>query len=52
MGLDWRIIVALLTRFLAKEKTIAILGVLFCVLRKAGEPIPGSGQFYAPTKDQ
>ena len=29
MGLDWRMIVALLTSFLAKENTIATLGVLF-----------------------
>jgi ferrous iron transport protein B len=29
MGLDWRMMVALLTSFLAKENTIATLGVLF-----------------------
>ena len=29
MGLDWRLIVALLTSFIAKENTIASLGVLF-----------------------
>ena len=29
MGLDWRMVVALLTSFLAKENTIATLGVLF-----------------------
>jgi len=28
-GLDWRLIVALLTSFIAKENTIAPLGVLF-----------------------
>jgi ferrous iron transport protein B len=29
MGLDWRLMVALLTSFIAKENTIATLGVLF-----------------------
>lgn len=29
MGLDWRIMVALLTSFVAKENTIATLGVLY-----------------------
>ena len=29
MGLDWRMMVALLTSFLAKENTIATLGILF-----------------------
>lgn len=29
MGLDWRLIVALLASFIAKENTIAVLGVLF-----------------------
>jgi len=31
MGLDWRMMVALLTSFIAKENTIATLGVLFGV---------------------
>lgn len=36
MGLDWRLTVALLTSFMAKENSIATLGVLFGGLTKAG----------------
>jgi len=36
MGLDWRLTVALLTSFMAKENSIATLGVLFGGLTQAG----------------
>jgi len=36
MGFDWRLTVALLTSFVAKENSIATLGVLFGVSRGAG----------------
>jgi ferrous iron transport protein B len=36
MGLDWRLIVALLTSFIAKENSIATLGVLFGTGEGAG----------------
>ncbi|MGQ9832671.1 MAG: ferrous iron transport protein B [Candidatus Villigracilaceae bacterium] len=36
MGFDWRLVVALLTSFPAKENTIATLGVLFGVSPEAG----------------
>jgi ferrous iron transport protein B len=36
MGLDWRLTVALLTSFLAKENSIATLGVLFSSAEEAG----------------
>jgi len=44
MGLDWRLIVALLTSFIAKENSIATLGVLF----GAGEG-PGLADVLATT---
>jgi ferrous iron transport protein B len=43
MGLDWRMMVALLTSFLAKENTIATLGVLY----HAGESASGLAQALA-----
>ena len=36
MGLDWRLVVALLTSFIAKENSIATLGVLFDAAEGAG----------------
>jgi ferrous iron transport protein B len=36
MGMDWRLTVALLTSFLAKENSIATLGVLFSSSEEAG----------------
>ncbi|HID89204.1 MAG TPA: ferrous iron transport protein B [Anaerolineae bacterium] len=36
MGLDWRLVVALLTSFIAKENSIATLGVLFGTGEEAG----------------
>ncbi len=36
MGLDWRLMVALLTSFIAKENSIATLGVLFGTEEEAG----------------
>jgi ferrous iron transport protein B len=36
MGLDWRLIVALLTSFIAKENSIATLGILFGAGKGAG----------------
>jgi ferrous iron transport protein B len=36
MGLDWRLTVALLTSFIAKENSIATLGVLFSASEGAG----------------
>jgi ferrous iron transport protein B len=43
MGLDWRMMVALLTSFIAKENTIATLGVLY----RAGEGVTGLAQALA-----
>jgi ferrous iron transport protein B len=36
VGLDWRLMVALLTSFIAKENTIATLGVLFNSVEGSG----------------
>jgi ferrous iron transport protein B len=36
MGLDWRLVVALLTSFIAKENSIATLGVIFGAREDAG----------------
>jgi ferrous iron transport protein B len=43
MGLDWRMMVALPTSFIAKENTIATLGVLY----RAGEGVTGLAQALA-----
>jgi ferrous iron transport protein B len=45
MGLDWRMIVALLTSFVAKENAIATMGVLF---GSAGGGAPGMGGIGLP----
>jgi ferrous iron transport protein B len=49
MGFDWRLLVALLTSFIAKENSIATLGVLFGAGEKAGLAELLARTFSAPT---
>jgi len=49
MGFDWRLLVALLTSFIAKENSIATLGVLFGASEEAGLPELLAGAISAPT---
>jgi ferrous iron transport protein B len=49
MGFDWRLIVALLTGFIAKENTIASLGVLFGTGEGIGLAEVMAASFTAPT---
>jgi ferrous iron transport protein B len=47
MGFDWRLIVALLASFIAKENSIATLGVLFGAAEHAGLPTALAAAFPA-----
>jgi len=49
MGFDWRLMVALLTSFIAKENSIATLGVLFGADQEAGLAETLAATFSAPT---
>jgi len=49
MGFDWRLTVALLTSFIAKENIIATLGVLFSASEGAGLASTLGATFSAPT---
>jgi ferrous iron transport protein B len=49
MGFDWRLLVALLTSFIAKENSIATLGVLFGAGEEAGLAELLAGTFSIPT---
>ena len=49
MGLDWRLTVALLTSFIAKENSIATLGVLFATSEGAGLAMTLAGTFSTAT---
>jgi ferrous iron transport protein B len=49
MGFDWRLLVALLASFIAKENSIATLGVLFGAGEKAGLAQLLAGTFSVPT---
>jgi ferrous iron transport protein B len=49
IGLDWRLTVALLTSFIAKENSIATLGVLFGTAEGAGLAEQLAATFSAPT---
>jgi ferrous iron transport protein B len=49
MGLDWRLTVALLTSFIAKENSIATLGVLFGTSEGAGLAATLAGTFSTST---
>ncbi len=49
MGFDWRLMVALLTSFIAKENSIASLGVLFSAGEEAGLAETLAATFPAPT---
>jgi ferrous iron transport protein B len=49
MGFDWRLLVALLTSFIAKENSIATLGVLFGAGEEAGLAQLLAGTFSIPT---
>jgi ferrous iron transport protein B len=49
MGFDWRLLVALLTSFIAKENSIATLGVLFGTGEEAGLAATLADTFTAPT---
>jgi ferrous iron transport protein B len=48
MGFDWRLIVAMLTSFVAKENSIATLGVLLGAGQEAGLPELMARQFEPP----
>jgi len=48
MGFDWRLMVALLASFVAKENSIATLGVLFGASEEAGLAELMAGSFAAP----
>jgi ferrous iron transport protein B len=49
MGFDWRLLVALLASFIAKENSIATLGVLFGTGEEAGLAQLLAGTFSVPT---
>jgi ferrous iron transport protein B len=49
MGFDWRLLVALLTSFIAKENSIATLGVLFGAGEETGLAQLLAGTFSIPT---
>jgi len=49
MGFDWRLMVALLTGFIAKENSIAALGVLFSAGEEAGLAETLAATFSVPT---
>jgi ferrous iron transport protein B len=49
MGFDWRLLVALLTSFIAKENSIATLGVLFGAEEGTGLAETLASTFTAPT---
>jgi ferrous iron transport protein B len=49
MGFDWRLLVALLTSFIAKENSIATLGVIFGAGEDAGLGEVLAGAFSVPT---
>jgi ferrous iron transport protein B len=49
MGFDWRLLVALLTSFIAKENSIATLGVLFGAGEEAGLAEILASTFSIPT---
>jgi ferrous iron transport protein B len=49
MGFDWRLLVALLASFIAKENSIATLGVLFGAEEGAGLAATLAGTFTIPT---
>ena len=49
LGFDWRLIVALLASFVAKENSIATLGVLFGAGEQAGLPELMAANFALPT---
>ncbi|HDQ71674.1 MAG TPA: ferrous iron transport protein B [Chloroflexi bacterium] len=49
MGFDWRLMVALLTSFIAKENVIATLGVIFDVAEGAGLAETLASTFSIPT---
>lgn len=49
MGFDWRLVVALLTSFIAKENSIATLGVLLGTQEGAGMARTLAATFSAPT---
>jgi ferrous iron transport protein B len=49
MGLDWKLTVALLTSFLAKENAIATLAVLFGQAKNAGLAVTLASAYSLPT---
>jgi ferrous iron transport protein B len=49
MGFDWRLLVALVTSFIAKENSIATLGVIFGASEKTGLAQLLAGTFSIPT---
>jgi ferrous iron transport protein B len=49
MGFDWRLLVALLASFIAKENSIATLGVLFGTAEEAGLAATLAGALSIPT---